>query len=82
MYLNLSFPTEVNEKPLPSLLSDAPDLVSDLMYIWLKYILSILFVFMNLGSLYLHESVVWCGREHCIQFVPKTKSLSSANVKR
>ncbi|NWS26335.1 CPLN1 protein, partial [Polioptila caerulea] len=26
MYLNLSFPTEVNEKPLPSLLSDAPDL--------------------------------------------------------
>ncbi|NWH38762.1 CPLN1 protein, partial [Chloropsis hardwickii] len=26
MYLNLSFPTEVNEKPLPSFLSDAPDL--------------------------------------------------------
>ncbi|XP_068033155.1 ciliogenesis and planar polarity effector 1 [Anomalospiza imberbis] len=26
MYLNLSFPTEVNEKPLPSLLSDASDL--------------------------------------------------------
>ncbi|XP_037979830.1 ciliogenesis and planar polarity effector 1 isoform X5 [Motacilla alba alba] len=26
MYLNLSFPTEVNEKHLPSLLSDAPDL--------------------------------------------------------
>ncbi|NXB90662.1 CPLN1 protein, partial [Vidua chalybeata] len=26
MYLNLSFPTEMNEKPLPSLLSDAPDL--------------------------------------------------------
>ncbi|NXB75912.1 CPLN1 protein, partial [Donacobius atricapilla] len=25
MYLNLSFPTEVNEKPLPSFLSDAPD---------------------------------------------------------
>ncbi|NWS89165.1 CPLN1 protein, partial [Toxostoma redivivum] len=26
MYLNLSFPTELNEKPLPSFLSDAPDL--------------------------------------------------------
>ncbi|NXU99736.1 CPLN1 protein, partial [Cettia cetti] len=26
MYLNLSFPTEVDEKPLPSFLSDAPDL--------------------------------------------------------
>ncbi|NXI11960.1 CPLN1 protein, partial [Irena cyanogastra] len=26
MYLNLSFPNEVNEKPLPSFLSDAPDL--------------------------------------------------------
>ncbi|NXK61114.1 CPLN1 protein, partial [Sylvietta virens] len=26
MYLNPSFPTEVNEKPLPSILSDAPDL--------------------------------------------------------
>ncbi|NXP61128.1 CPLN1 protein, partial [Chloropsis cyanopogon] len=26
MYLNPSFPTEVNEKPLPSFLSDAPDL--------------------------------------------------------
>ncbi|NXO99448.1 CPLN1 protein, partial [Certhia brachydactyla] len=26
MYLNLSFPTEENEKPLPSFLSDAPDL--------------------------------------------------------
>ncbi|NWR12269.1 CPLN1 protein, partial [Paradoxornis webbianus] len=26
MYLNLSFPTEVNERPLPSFLSDAPDL--------------------------------------------------------
>ncbi|NWT59449.1 CPLN1 protein, partial [Erythrocercus mccallii] len=26
MYLNLSFPTKVNEKPLPSFLSDAPDL--------------------------------------------------------
>ncbi|NWH84414.1 CPLN1 protein, partial [Aegithalos caudatus] len=26
MYLNLSFPTEVNEKPSPSFLSDAPDL--------------------------------------------------------
>ncbi|KAM7025251.1 ciliogenesis and planar polarity effector 1 isoform 3-T4 [Acridotheres tristis] len=26
MYLNLSFPTELNEKPLPSLLSDVPDL--------------------------------------------------------
>ncbi|NWX57066.1 CPLN1 protein, partial [Promerops cafer] len=26
MYLNLGFPTEVNEKPLPSLVSDAPDL--------------------------------------------------------
>ncbi|NXR58025.1 CPLN1 protein, partial [Rhadina sibilatrix] len=26
MCLNLSFPTEVNEKPLPSFLSDAPDL--------------------------------------------------------
>ncbi|NWW81039.1 CPLN1 protein, partial [Climacteris rufus] len=26
MYLNLNFPTEVNEKPLPSFLSDAPDL--------------------------------------------------------
>ncbi|NXY54723.1 CPLN1 protein, partial [Callaeas wilsoni] len=25
MYLNLSFPTEVNEKPLPSFLPDAPD---------------------------------------------------------
>ncbi|KAK4815418.1 hypothetical protein QYF61_001406, partial [Mycteria americana] len=26
MYLNLRFPTEVNERPLPSFLSDAPDL--------------------------------------------------------
>ncbi|KAL2294211.1 hypothetical protein Nmel_007936 [Mimus melanotis] len=26
MYLNLSFPSELNEKPLPSFLSDAPDL--------------------------------------------------------
>ncbi|NXB41377.1 CPLN1 protein, partial [Eulacestoma nigropectus] len=26
MYLNLSFPTEMKEKPLPSFLSDAPDL--------------------------------------------------------
>ncbi|NXD22796.1 CPLN1 protein, partial [Spelaeornis formosus] len=26
MYLNLGLPTEVNEKPLPSFLSDAPDL--------------------------------------------------------
>ncbi|NXY16431.1 CPLN1 protein, partial [Atrichornis clamosus] len=26
MYVNLNFPTEVNEKPLPSFLSDAPDL--------------------------------------------------------
>ncbi|NXE40685.1 CPLN1 protein, partial [Ptilorrhoa leucosticta] len=26
MYLNLSFPTEVTEKPLPSFLSDSPDL--------------------------------------------------------
>ncbi|NXH51822.1 CPLN1 protein, partial [Rhabdornis inornatus] len=26
MYLNLSFPTELNEKPLPPFLSDAPDL--------------------------------------------------------
>ncbi|NWX30723.1 CPLN1 protein, partial [Notiomystis cincta] len=26
MYLNLSFPTEMNEKPLPFFLSDAPDL--------------------------------------------------------
>ncbi|NXM92322.1 CPLN1 protein, partial [Oenanthe oenanthe] len=26
MYLNLSFPTELNEKPSPSFLSDAPDL--------------------------------------------------------
>ncbi|NXD45502.1 CPLN1 protein, partial [Copsychus sechellarum] len=26
MYLNLSFPTELNEKPLPAFLSDAPDL--------------------------------------------------------
>ncbi|NWZ61924.1 CPLN1 protein, partial [Acrocephalus arundinaceus] len=25
MYLNLNFPTEVNEKPLPSFLSEAPD---------------------------------------------------------
>lgn len=44
MYLNLGLPTEVNERPLPSFLSDAPDLVSSLTEIRLKYILSILFV--------------------------------------
>lgn len=44
MYLNLRLPTELNETPLPSFLSDAPDLVSGPMYIWLKYILSIPFV--------------------------------------
>lgn len=36
MYLNQRFPTEVNETPLPSFLSDAPDLVSGPMYIIVK----------------------------------------------